>query len=427
METENSTLIWFRNDLRIHDNEALYKASEFDKCIAIYVFNENDFEQNQDGFKKLGKYRYNFILETLNDLKYNLSKFNIPLLIYKGNTKKILEQKINELNVSKVFMHTIPGIEEIGIENSITEFCKLKKVSINKYSSNTLIHFSDLKFTQFNFPKIFTQFRKNVESDFSIRKEFHDPKKTNSTEFFDFINSNNYLEEQSIQKYNHDLNFEGGETMGLKRLDYYLWQSNKIEVYKETRNGLIGMDYSTKFSAWLSVGAISPRRIFLEINKYEKEICKNESTYWVIFELLWRDYFNFYMHFFPLAYFRFKQNALNFYNENQKRNFANWKIGNTGIPFVDANMKELLTTGFMSNRGRQNVASYLINDLKINWYAGAKHFEEYLIDYDVASNYGNWCYLAGKGNDPRTNRYFNIEKQRQTYDPNNEYINLWNN
>jgi deoxyribodipyrimidine photo-lyase len=187
------------------------------------------------------------------------------------------------------------------------------------------------------------------------------------------------------------------------------------------------MDYSTKFSAWLAVGAISPRRIYWEIKKYESQILKNESTYWVIFELLWRDYFNFYMHFFPLAYFRFKQNSVNFYNEKQKIIFNNWKIGNTGIPFVDANMKELLTTGFMSNRGRQNVASYLINDLKINWFAGAKYFQEYLIDFDVASNYGNWSYLAGKGNDPRTNRYFNIEKQRQTYDPKNEYINLWNN
>jgi len=427
MKTEETTLIWFRNDLRIHDNESLHKASEFNECIAIYVFNENDFEENEDGFRKLGRYRYHFILETLHDLKNNLAKFNIPLLIFKGNQKNILEQKIIQLNVSNVFMHTIPGIEEFGIENSITEFCKIKNVSINKYSSNTLIHISDLKFTQVNFPKIFTQFRKNVESELTIRKEFPDPKKTNSTEFFDFFNSKNYLKEQSIQKYHHDLNFEGGETIGLKRLDYYLWQSNKIEVYKETRNGLIGMDYSTKFSAWLAVGAISPRRIYWEIKKYESQILKNESTYWVIFELLWRDYFNFYMHFFPLAYFRFKQNSVNFYNEKQKIIFANWKIGNTGIPFVDANMKELLTTGFMSNRGRQNVASYLINDLKINWFAGAKYFQEYLIDFDVASNYGNWSYLAGKGNDPRTNRYFNIEKQRQTYDPKNEYINLWNN
>ena len=142
--------------------------------------------------------------------------------------------------------------------------------------------------------------------------------------------------------------------------------------------------------------------------------------------MLWRDFFQFNMQFFPRCYFRFKKNKSLFTSEEQKINFVKWKTGNTGVPFVDANMKELLNTGFMSNRGRQNVASFLINDLKLCWQLGAKHFQEYLIDYDVASNYGNWSYLAGKGNDPRTNRYFNIEKQQKIYDPQKLYTNLWN-
>jgi deoxyribodipyrimidine photo-lyase len=133
------------------------------------------------------------------------------------------------------------------------------------------------------------------------------------------------------------------------------------------------------------------------------------------------------MMFFPFSYFRFKKISNVLLGGKQANDFLKWKNGKTGVPFVDANMRELLHTGFMSNRGRQNVASFLINDLKLSWQLGAKHFEEYLIDYDVASNYGNWSYLAGKGNDPRTNRYFNIERQRQTYDPQNSYINLWNN
>jgi deoxyribodipyrimidine photo-lyase len=102
-----------------------------------------------------------------------------------------------------------------------------------------------------------------------------------------------------------------------------------------------------------------------------------------------------------------------------------WMDGKTGVDFVDANMIELKRTGFMSNRGRQNVASYLCNDLKLDWRYGAAYFEQQLIDYDVCSNWGNWTYLAGVGNDPRGNRYFNIEKQATDYDKDKSFRKLW--
>ncbi len=102
-----------------------------------------------------------------------------------------------------------------------------------------------------------------------------------------------------------------------------------------------------------------------------------------------------------------------------------WKNGQTGNDFVDANMNELNTTGFMSNRGRQNVASYLCNDLKLDWRYGAAYFEEQLIDYDVCSNWGNWAYIAGVGNDPRGHRVFNVDKQANDYDKEYKYRKLW--
>lgn len=97
----------------------------------------------------------------------------------------------------------------------------------------------------------------------------------------------------------------------------------------------------------------------------------------------------------------------------------------TGYPFIDANMIELKTTGFMSNRGRQVVASFLINDLNINWIYGAEYFESMLIDYDCASNYGNWNYIAGVGVDPRPSRYFNVYKQAKNYDKQAKYMKHW--
>ena len=112
-------------------------------------------------------------------------------------------------------------------------------------------------------------------------------------------------------------------------------------------------------------------------------------------------------------------------NRHNAALFESWKNGKTGIDFIDANMLELKHTGFMSNRGRQNVASYLCHNLNLDWRYGAAYFEEQLIDYDVCSNWGNWAYIAGVGNDPRENRVFNIQKQAIEYDKDGSYRRLW--
>ena len=105
--------------------------------------------------------------------------------------------------------------------------------------------------------------------------------------------------------------------------------------------------------------------------------------------------------------------------------FRKWTNGKTGVPFVDANMREMAMTGWMSNRGRQNVASFLVKDLNLEWRLGAEWFESQLIDFDVCSNYGNWNYAAGIGNDPRQDRKFNIIKQGLDYDPSGDYVRMW--
>jgi deoxyribodipyrimidine photo-lyase len=189
---------------------------------------------------------------------------------------------------------------------------------------------------------------------------------------------------------------------------------------------LIGENYSSKFSPWLANGSLSARRVFSEIKKFEKEVEANESTYWLVFELLWRDYFRFVAKKYVNKIFLkggIKNKSLSYNNDFEV--FEKWRTGKTGNDFVDANMTELMKTGFMSNRGRQNVASYLCKDLKIDWRWGASWFESQLIDYDVASNWGNWMYIAGVGNDPREARYFNVNKQAEMYDQDKSYRKLW--
>ena len=196
--------------------------------------------------------------------------------------------------------------------------------------------------------------------------------------------------------------------------------------YKERRNELDGWENSSKFSPWLANGNLSVRQICFNLNNYEQKSGANESTYWLFFELLWRDYFQWYAHLYGKRLFAFQgikqQKPLtSFYPER----FRKWCSGNTPYPLVNACMKQLNATGFMSNRGRQIVASCLVNELAVDWRYGAAYFEQQLLDYDVASNWGNWQYLAGVGADPRGKRHFDLDKQTRQYDPEGLFINKW--
>jgi deoxyribodipyrimidine photo-lyase len=226
----------------------------------------------------------------------------------------------------------------------------------------------------------------------------------------------------------NSISFElrGGENPALNRLKYYFNDSNLIATYKETRNGMVGTDYSSRLSPWLALGNISARTVFDYIVQYENDVVSNESTYWLIFELLWRDFFQLQLQIHGDAFFKRKgiQGKEIRFRQNDKV-FWKWANGETGDELVDANMRELNTTGWMSNRGRQNVASYLIHDLGTDWRWGAAYLESQLIDYDPASNYGNWMYIAGVGNDPRPFRKFNTQGQAERYDEDGSYRSLW--
>jgi deoxyribodipyrimidine photo-lyase len=219
--------------------------------------------------------------------------------------------------------------------------------------------------------------------------------------------------------------FRGGELNGLNHLHTY-FDSDAPSIYKTTRNALDDWTHSTKFSAWLANGSLSVNTILNRLRRYERDIIANDSTYWIWFELLWREYFYWYAVTHQGKLFWFKGIAqyapLTQLNENL---LAQWKSGTTPYPIVNACMNQLSTTGYMSNRGRQLVASCFIHELGLDWRYGAAYFEQHLVDYDVGSNWGNWQYLAGVGADPRGCRQFNLDKQTQQYDPNGEFIRQW--
>ena len=219
--------------------------------------------------------------------------------------------------------------------------------------------------------------------------------------------------------------FEGGEEQALAHLEGY-FSTRLASDYKLTRNGLDGMDYSTKFSPWLANGSLSARQVIHRLKLYEQEQGANDSTYWIYFELLWREYYQWYGHCHGKKLFRVSgiktvKPKTSFYAER----FQKWCSGNTPYPIVNACMKQLNSTGYMSNRGRQLVASCFVHELGLDWRYGAAYMEEHLVDYDVASNWGNWQYLAGVGADPRGHRRFDLNKQTLTYDPHQVFIKHW--
>jgi deoxyribodipyrimidine photo-lyase len=428
--TQQRILIWYRNDLRIHDHESLYQALQRKaQVIPFYCFDPRQFGQTSFGFPKTGRFRTQFLLESVANLRKSLQELGSNLVIRQGKPEIIIPEIVDQLKISAVYYHQEVTSEELAVERALKDALSRINVNIKEFWGSTLYHPDDLPFDIQQLPELFTNFRKKVEKNFDIRSTFPSPQKITplpDIELGDIPSFDDLGVESPVYDPRAVLQFQGGETAGITQLNDYIWEKDHLKDYKETRNGMLGADYSSKFSAWLSLGCLSPRYIYEQVQKYESERIKNDSTYWLIFELLWRDFFRFICakHGNKVFYLSGLQGLEIAWKEDWTR-FQLWQEGKTGYPLVDANMRELMATGFMSNRGRQNVASFLTKNLGINWQIGAEWFESLLIDYDVCSNWGNWNYTAGVGNDARGFRYFNIPKQSKDYDPQGKYLKHW--
>jgi deoxyribodipyrimidine photo-lyase len=424
-------LIWYRNDLRLHDHEPLHQAIKQQAIvILVYCFDPRQFEQTAFGFPKTGAFRAQFLLESVTDLRRSLQAIGSDLIVRCGEPEQVIPTLAKQLQVSAVYCYAEVTAEEIAIETALAKALQPLDVSLNPYWGQTLYHVEDLPFDLQNIPELFTNFRKQVEKQAVVRSVLPTPQTLRSLP--DGITAGELpsLTDLGLKAPEFDersvLRYEGGETAGKARLDQYFWQADRLRRYKETRNEMVGADYSSKFSAWLALGCLSPRYVYAQVLQYEADRVQNDSTYWLVFELLWRDYFRFICA--KHGNKMFRRSGLQGIEIPWKQDwqrFDLWRSGMTGFPLVDANMREIAATGYMSNRGRQNVASFLTKNLGIDWRMGAEWFESLLIDYDVCSNWGNWNYTAGVGNDARGFRFFNIYKQAKDYDSKGEYVKHW--
>ncbi len=422
------SVYWFRSDLRINDNLALNKAIDNSKHILfIYIDDENNYRQTSWEFLRMGEHRKIFINQGISNLDKILKNYGHSLHLFKGNTIEILKKITQEHFIDTVFCEEIYASEE----KKQIESLKNLGINVNLTFQSSLFNLEQLPFDLNDMPNVFTKFRKLIEQN-QIKPNSPNRLSENISNLLPITIDNTEIKLQKTEDYKQSSfpisqdNFMGGEINARASIKKY-FQSNFPLSYKDTRNNLIGINFSTKFSPWLALGFISARQIYSYLKEYELAFIANESTYWIFFELLWRDFFRFI--FIKYGDYFFYKSGLGLNPIKIKHNvksFLAWSQGETPNSFINAGMIELNKTGFLSNRMRQITASYLVNELSCDWRSGAAWFESQLIDYDVYSNYGNWAYIAGCGTDPRGGRHFNIEKQRQTYDPEGDYQKMWN-
>ncbi|KAI9337480.1 cryptochrome DASH-like protein [Obelidium mucronatum] len=444
------------NSLRIGDQPLLAQAASTgpNTLLNMHVFDPSAWDASTaKGQQRASAQRAAFYVDSVLSLEARLAAAGSGLLFLRGNTPALVAQTVALLSethaVCRVLVEEANTVEEQHTLAAINKQVSLLNLAVTlEVVRNAATMVRSDAFERKPLPPTFTQFRVLVEKagPQMLRKVVQTPRKLppmpavdwSKSEIADSIFSRESanIAPLSIPDPRSAFPFAAGEESALNRIKNYFEDTQRIRSYKETRNELIGSEYSSKLSPFLAFGSVSASTVLNLLKKHEASHKDggNESTYWLFFELLWRDYFQFLgkqvgsklYHLYGIG----SSSSSNNNNPPQtwiynQELFNAWKTGTTGIPFVDANMRELLHTGFMSNRGRQNVASFLVRDLNIPWTYGAEWFEQQLLDHDPCSNYGNWQYVAGVGNDPRSDRYFNVIKQAKDYDPQGDFVKLW--
>lgn len=408
-------LYWLQNDLRLNDHPGLLAHASADELLLVYCLPPSRPWCNTTG---MGQHRERFLLESLLELRRQLQALGQDVLISRGHPERVIPQLVQSYRIDRVGTALNAGYYERKILESLQDSLT---VPLKIHAGNTVFRADQFPFDASTLPHHFTPFRKAVEDNIHIQlcatPSALPPPPASVTYQWPF----NETVSPPIA-----LPVRGGAAEGQNRLHKWLFELHGIARYQSTRNCLDGLDGSSTLSPWLANGSLSVRETVVAIQRYEKTEGTSDSTRALLHELLWREFFYWRAMFDDTSLFQHggKQKRLSRCTF-EPRNFARWSQGDTNYPLVNACMRQLTSTGWMSNRGRQIAASCLINELGIDWRYGAAFFEKHLIDYDVASNYGNWQYIAGVGADPRGGRHFNLEKQAAEHDPQQLFTTKW--
>lgn len=396
-------LVWFRNDLRIHDNEILLRAVERSHHIVpVYCFDPRYFVETEWGTQKTGVLRAAFLRENVAALQQDLRALGGDLLIVQGYPEKLLPKIAEQYDVDEVYHHREVAHEETKISALVEAALWKMQINLRHFIGHTLYHKEDLPFPIKDIPDAFATFRKKTERESSIRPQLGRPEHISVPEGMDTgaLPSLSELGFSSAAiEHAGSISFHGGEQIALELMNAFLYGSDGVT------------DYS-RLSPYLAIGALSPNTFYHAVQDARNGGVSKKHADQLVLNLLWRDYYR----------FMFKKHGNQFFQTggmtgtppetiaDDRKAFEQWKAGKTGHPVVDNSMKVLNETGYLPHPQRTIVATYLIHHLKANWLKGAAWFEEKLLDYGPASNYGNWAHAAGVGSSAKDNKPADIEK-----------------
>lgn len=398
-------LIWFRHDLRLADNPALATLSRHcKKAIMLYIIDPEWFKPSRFQTKHLGRFREEFLYQSLRALENELKKRNQKIIIKVGHSAEIIPELCKKHAINLVTINDHPGVYE---RQQVDNLKRILPCEIIISESFSLFLQHQLSFDKNKFPHSFTHFKKHIEEQhflpcIPISAPDNLPECINERKDF-----------WGGQEFSYDLTpYHGGEDAALVQLNQYFWKTNGLKKHQKTKNELDGWQFSSKLSAWLANGSLSVRFLAAELDKYEYRHKSTPSTKALFCELLQREYFQWMMHHYGAKMFAFegiknKRPLTSFLGEK----FNEWEQGTTPFPLVNACMRQLKQTGYLSNRGRKIVARCLVNTLGLDWRFGAAYFEQQLIDFDVAINYGNWQGVANVGSQEEQAPYMKSQKE----------------
>jgi len=396
------SIFWFRRDLRLHDNAGLFHAlKDGNQVLPIFIFDRNILDELEDKTDR----RVEFIHETLQDLQKQLTKLGSTLDVRYGNPVEIFKELINEYAVQKVFANHDyePYAKERDAEVEI--LLREKSISFHSYKDQVIFEKDEVLKDDGKPYTIFTPYSKKW--------------KIKLTDFFlECYNNKKYFKNFYKQAEREIISLE---VMGFKSSGQSFpdkeWKGQVIRHYKEHRD-IPSVEGTSRLSVHLRFGTISIRSLAAEAGALNAIFLN---------ELIWRDFYQMILWHFPnVVSNSFKPAYDNIQWRNNENEFELWCNGQTGYPIVDAGMRELNETGFMHNRVRMIVASFLTKHLLIDWRWGEAYFAKKLLDFDLASNNGGWQWAAGSGCDAAPYfRVFNPYLQTQKFDPELKYIKKW--
>ncbi|MCP0916965.1 DNA photolyase family protein [Acinetobacter indicus] len=428
-------LIWFRQDLRIHDHAALWHTREAGPCIALVVLSPKQWQVHNDALIKI-----DFYLRQLNYLKNELATLNIPLVILTIPLWKDLPNQLLSLcqnhNIQAVHADIELGVNELKRDAQTQQLLEKNNIRFELYHDRTIFPVGSIRNKTGHPYQVFGAFKKQCYEKLSIslpqcyptiEVQKPIPQHNDFTREVPQLSDIYSNSEEKVISENLQNLWQIGEHHAWELLDEFI--ENQVEYYHIERD-FPNLNSTSKLAAYLNIGILSIRQCLQALFRHSHgcmEFENNGQQIWLN-ELLWREFYQHILFDYPRVSknLPFKLDTQRIVWRNAPEDLQAWQHGQTGIPIVDAGMRQLLATGWMHNRVRMICAMFLSKNLLIDWRLGESWFMQHLIDSDLAANNGGWQWCASTGTDAAPYfRIFNPVSQSQKFDANGDYIRQW--